>query len=831
VCLVIIDINNSSKKDGVIIKEKAKALEMYSPEQGQTHENLLIHFCKTRVIYLLVFLLACIGIFIFKDYLLFKKLYIFLDIGSDTYNQVYPYLVNISDYLRTEGIPYWSFYHGMGQNIFPGEITNPFNLILYILGSDYLPYGIAYVELLKIILCGIIFFYYLKTLSLSSATCIIGGVLIAFSGYMVLGSGWYGHSAFIVFGIFLLLSFEKLFKENKWFYFPFSIALLASRSPFYVYILIIFLLIYSIFRILIEGRYKIKDACILYVKLAGASILGLAMVAPFLINDLLRIMDSPRIGGDAGYFNQLMAAPVFSIGNYSHNITAVLRLFSNDILGTGSDFKGWYNYLEAPNFYCGLSTLLLAPQLFCFLDKKRKVIFTGFLFIWILVIVFPFFRHALYLFTGDYYKGGASFIIPVVLLYFSLHAFEYIDRNHRVNGLLLLSTLAVLLVVLFFPYFPLDKSPVVKELRLLITSFLVIYTLLIYYLGKTGTGSLRFMLLTVICLEAGMFSFITINKRRVLTVEELNQNVGYNDSTIKAIELINEKDNSFFRVEKDYFSGMAIHTSHNDSEIQKYYGTPSYNQFNQKYYIRFLAETGIINGNNEIMTRWAPGLSARPLLQTFASVKYYLSKNELNDFIKSSYRPFCVSGDVMAFQNKYFLPLGFTYDRVISLSDYKELTGLKKDMVLLKAFVAEDGEEGLQDFDVYNTNNLSEDYSIAEYGEDINKLKQEAMVLTEHSQNSIKGTIQVSDKKLLFFSIPYDEGWTIRIDGEKARKKMANIGFMGVVVPAGIHEIQLSFRPPFIVSGTLIMVLSFVLYVLFFLKRKIITDIIKKRTN
>ncbi|RPJ80992.1 MAG: hypothetical protein EHJ94_05445, partial [Deltaproteobacteria bacterium] len=292
----------------------------------------MIQIFKIQIIYILAFILVCIGIFTFTDYLVFNKLYIFLDIGSDTYNQGYPYLINIADYIRSEGIPAWSFYHGMGQNIFPGDMTNPFNLILYILGSDYLPYGIAYVELLKILLTGIIYYYYLNTLSLSSIACITGGILMAFSGYMILGSGWYGHSTFVLSGTFMLFSFEKLYKNNNWRYFPFSIALIASRSPFYIYILGIFLLIYSIFRILDQDKYRLKDICFFYLKLAGAGILGLAMVTPFLINDLLRIMDSPRIGGDAGYSNQLMSGSIFTFGDFTHNITAVLRLFSNDIL-------------------------------------------------------------------------------------------------------------------------------------------------------------------------------------------------------------------------------------------------------------------------------------------------------------------------------------------------------------------------------------------------------------------------------------------------------------------------------------------------------------------
>lgn len=92
--------------------------------------------------------------------------------------------------------------------------------------------------------------------------------------------------------------------------------------------------------------------------------------------------------------------------------------------------------------------------------------------------------------------------------------------------------------------------------------------------------------------------------------------------------------------------------------------------------------------------------------------------------------------------------------------------------------------------------------------------------MAEHSRNSIKGTITVSRKKLLFFSIPYDKGWSITIDGKKVETKLINIGFIGVIIPPGVHNIELSFVPPFLVSGTLVMISSFLLYLLLILQNK-----------
>src|SRR5436190_5162147 len=51
-------------------------------------------------------------------------------------------------------------------------------------------------------------------------------------------------------------------------------------------------------------------------------------------------------------------------------------------------------------------------------------------------------------------------------------------------------------------------------------------------------------------------------------------------------------------------------------------------------------------------------------------------------------------------------------------------------------------------------------------------------------------------QKLLFFSIPYDQGWSATVDGTAAQLRLINIGFMGLPLDSGNHEIELQFTPP-----------------------------------
>ncbi len=50
-----------------------------------------------------------------------------------------------------------------------------------------------------------------------------------------------------------------------------------------------------------------------------------------------------------------------------------------------------------------------------------------------------------------------------------------------------------------------------------------------------------------------------------------------------------------------------------------------------------------------------------------------------------------------------------------------------------------------------------------------NYLKSGAMEVTKSTDTKLAGTVYSDDNKILYSSIPYDEGWTVYIDGEKQR--------------------------------------------------------------
>lgn len=96
------------------------------------------------------------------------------------------------------------------------------------------------------------------------------------------------------------------------------------------------------------------------------------------------------------------------------------------------------------------------------------------------------------------------------------------------------------------------------------------------------------------------------------------------------------------------------------------------------------------------------------------------------------------------------------------------------------------------------------------------------MQVTDSGDNFIKGTVDAGDGGVLVTSVPYERGWTLEVDGiEKEINELTGGVFISTALDKGVHEIKLKFRPPGIVAGFIISVLSMIfLAVLTFMRKR-----------
>ena len=83
------------------------------------------------------------------------------------------------------------------------------------------------------------------------------------------------------------------------------------------------------------------------------------------------------------------------------------------------------------------------------------------------------------------------------------------------------------------------------------------------------------------------------------------------------------------------------------------------------------------------------------------------------------------------------------------------------------------------------------------------------LTVTDHSDNHLEGTIDVKESGVLVTSIPYDKGWKLEVDGrQKEIQELTGGVFISVPLDEGKHDISLTFRPPGLMAGMIISILS-----------------------
>ena len=85
---------------------------------------------------------------------------------------------------------------------------------------------------------------------------------------------------------------------------------------------------------------------------------------------------------------------------------------------------------------------------------------------------------------------------------------------------------------------------------------------------------------------------------------------------------------------------------------------------------------------------------------------------------------------------------------------------------------------------------------------------------TDYKDGYVKGDVTVTaDKTLLYTSIPYDEGWTLKVDGKDHDYIKILNGFIGVDLEEGQHTIEFKYKLPGFKVGLSISIISLIILV------------------
>ena len=91
------------------------------------------------------------------------------------------------------------------------------------------------------------------------------------------------------------------------------------------------------------------------------------------------------------------------------------------------------------------------------------------------------------------------------------------------------------------------------------------------------------------------------------------------------------------------------------------------------------------------------------------------------------------------------------------------------------------------------------------------KLTENLFAVETLKDGYVSGTVNIPEDQTLFTSIPYDEGWSVKVDGKKVPYYRVAGAFIGVDMEPGMHAVEFSYMPKGLIPGILVSVVCMIL--------------------
>ena len=110
-----------------------------------------------RISLLVALSLLIPGLVIFWPFLFGDAVLLYTDIGRDSLNSYYTDFVHLSNYIRTNGFPSWSFHIGMGQDLAYATGFLVWEPVTW-LPARFIAQALVFQHLVKCLVAGLLFF-------------------------------------------------------------------------------------------------------------------------------------------------------------------------------------------------------------------------------------------------------------------------------------------------------------------------------------------------------------------------------------------------------------------------------------------------------------------------------------------------------------------------------------------------------------------------------------------------------------------------------------------------------------------------------------------------
>ena len=807
-------------------------------------------FCQSpdvRALCFLFLLLSASCSFMFRDYLYGNDLMIFNDIGSDTWQQYIMNYTSIVNHLRDGSFSLWDFNNGLGINQFNFNLFDPFLMLLYgvgvVLGPAHMLLYINVIQILKIMVAAFAFYWFLSQFSFSVPSKMITSYAYALNGFLLVWGQHYQFGTVVIYFPLMLLFCEKFIQKKKGkALFPVMVFLCGIYSVYFTYMCLAATGLYLLFRILMLDGLTWKERIQRFLLGCAEMIMGVGMsLVVFLPMAEVLLNVSSRLESDGtGLLDFLRQC--FTPYSRKFYLSMLKRMFSSNLQNGYGLAKGpqqyVMNYYEDPVLFCSTLAVFLNVQFLAVLrkadmTKRAKRVLYGVAALILVGTALPVGGTVFNYFTLPTQRY--TFVLMTVFLLLMAWMWDYMRKGGKLNLVLILAVTALMGWAYWCGY----EQAGFQEYRtniliLTVTGILTAVCLtLLCFLKDTQIrnvilGVMGVVLVVNVVSEGGTNyqNRVTMKKTDVPAEVMVQETQRYeemrtsDDKEIKyraeiekpqdffremyrvdladCLNYLKENDPTFYRVEKDYISG----TVSMDSSGQGYRGISTYNSVmngNVKEFVEtcypelFFADHNHYTFWNNVDDNW---------LAAFLGVKYILSGNGEPD--ETKYKLLDQVGSLYIHENVLDAQTAHFYTQDISEESLKELcTEENREELLGEAIALEDGTE---------IGDASESQTLKSEEQETAEQNSSVTLDAPQKDSVVTGSVHAEADGYALFMIPYEKGWSLTIDGEKAELLRGDIGFLACEVPEGDHTILLTFEAPGLKAGTIGSVLFWILF-------------------
>ena len=176
------------------------------------------------------------------------------------------------------------------------------------------------------------------------------------------------------------------------------------------------------------------------------------------------------------------------------------------------------------------------------------------------------------------------------------------------------------------------------------------------------------------------------------------------------------------------------------------------------------------------------------------------------------------------YHNDNYVPMGFTYDYYVTEATYEASIKTLRSNLLLRALVLED--EDVEKYSSYLTelpDALLDDLHYDSYTQDCADRRAHSCSVFQMNNAGFHAEITLDKTNLVFFSVPYDDGFTAYVNGEKTDILRVDEGLMAVLCPAGASSIDFVYQAAGLSASRVVTAVAipvWVVYVACFVRRK-----------